>query len=295
MAVGAIAAWLKNCSASSINCRVGSRSSMLAVTTRNKLRSWRYSLPMLRARRYVREQLAATPGLIRYVSAIASPTEFLTMTVWESRQAMFNFMSSGAHERFMWKFSRWSASFWSMRWMPTKAEEGAWNGLSLANLVGPEDQLWCAARPQVPRLPLPEQRPGRVPGGRLTDPSGSGVYAITALVEAVSPWQLRTLLRAVRELGHEAGHSQLLRWNVGTVGPRSFWILTLWRDVLGEPADAVRTLRQRLDASWVMCWVAGEYEIGNWNGLRLRRLASARTRQQRMKAESIEYIGSDLQ
>ncbi len=59
---------------------------MLAVTTRNKLHHWRFCLPMLRARRYVREQLATTPGLIRYVSAVASPTEFLTMTVWENRQ-----------------------------------------------------------------------------------------------------------------------------------------------------------------------------------------------------------------
>ena len=285
---------MKNCSTSLIPCHIESRGGMLAVTTRNKLRSWRFSLPMLRARRYVREQLAATPGLIRYVSAIASPTEFLTMTVWESRQAMFDFMSSGAHQKFMWMFSRWSASFWSMRWMPTKAEEGAWDGLSLANLVGPEDQLWRAARPQVPQVPLPEQRPVRVPVGRLTDPSGSGVYAITALVEAPSPGHLWTLLRAVWELRHEAGHSQLLRWNVGTVGPRSFWILTLWRDTPGWPADAVRMLCQRLGASWTMCWTAGEYEIGNWNGLRLRQLASARTRQQRMKAETIEHTGSDL-
>ena len=159
---------------------------MLAVTTRNKLRSWRYSLPMMRARGYVREQLAATPGLIRYVSAIASPTEFLTMTVWENRQAMFNFMSSGAHQEFMWMFSRWSASFWSMR------------------------------------------------------------------------------------------------WNVGIVGLRSFWILTLWRAAPEGQGDVVRLLRQRLGASWTMCWRAGEYEIGNWNGLRLRQLASARSRELRM-------------
>ena len=123
---------------------------MLAVTTRNKLHSIHFSLPMLRARRYVSVQLATTPGLIRYVSAIASPTEFLTLTVWENRQVMFNFMNSDAHRRFMWMFTRWSASFWSMRWMPTTTEEGAWNGLSLADLVEPEDQLWRAAHPQVP-------------------------------------------------------------------------------------------------------------------------------------------------
>src|SRR5260370_3049071 len=130
---------------------------MLAGTTRNKLRSWRFSLPMVRARRYVREQLGTTPGLIRYISAIASPTEFLTMTVWENRQSMFNFMSSGAHEKFMWMFSRLSASFCSMRWMPTTAEAGAWDGLSFANMVQPEHQLWLPARLPPPTLPLPHQ------------------------------------------------------------------------------------------------------------------------------------------
>src|SRR5579859_321038 len=143
---------------------------MLAVTTRNKLRSGRYSLPMMRARGFVREQLATTQGLIRYVSAIASPTEFLTMTIWQDRQAMFNFMSSGAHQEFMWMFSRWSASFWSMRWIPTGVEEGAWQGLSLRNRIEPEEHLRSDAQPHVPHLPLSEQQAGRMSGGRLADP-----------------------------------------------------------------------------------------------------------------------------
>lgn len=269
---------------------------MLAVTTRNKLHSIRFSLPMLRARRYVSAQLATTLGLIRYVSAIASPTEFLTLTVWENRQVMFNFMNSDAHRRFMWMFTRWSASFWSMRWMPTTAEEGAWNGLSLADLVEPEDQLWHAAHPQVPQLPLPERGSARTIGRRFTDPSASGVYAITTLVEATNPVYLWNLLGATRELRHEADHPQLLRWSVGIINPRRFLVLTLWRDAPspGGPAEAVCVLRQRLGASWTMCWTAGEYEIGHWNGLRLRQLASARTRKPRMESEAQEHVGSDV-
>lgn len=269
---------------------------MLAVTTRNKLHSIRFSLPMLRARRYVSAQLATTPGLIRYVSAIASPTEFLTLTVWENRQVMFNFMNSDAHRRFMWMFTRWSASFWSMRWMPTTAEEGAWNGLSLANLVEPEDQLWRAAYLQVPQLPLTEQGSAKPIGRHFTDPGASGVYAITALVETANPGHLWNLLGATLEVRLEADHPQLLRWSVGTVSPRRFLILTLWREAAGagERAEAVCTLRQRLGASWTMCWSAGEYEIGHWNGLRLRQLASARTRQQRMESEAQEHVGSDV-
>jgi hypothetical protein len=232
--------------------------------------------------------------LIRYVSAIASPTEFLTMTVWENRQSMFDFMSSGAHQEFMWMFSRWSASFWSMRWIPTDAEEGVWEGLSLTNLTEAEELLRSDARPQAPQLPLSEQRPGRMPGARLTDPSSCDVNAMTALVEAGSPGHYRRLLGAVQEFRRGAGHTQLLRWNVATVGPRSFWVLTLWRNSYGRPTDAVRILRQRLGASWTMCWEAGEYEIGNWNGLRLRQLASARSRELRMQNETVESTGSGL-
>ncbi len=261
---------------------------MLAVTTRNKLRSGRYSLPMIRARGYVREQLATTNGLIRYVSAIASPTEFLTMTVWENRQAMFNFMSSGAHQEFMWMFSRWSASFWSMRWIPTDAEDGAWEGLSLGSHLESDEWQRNDARPQVPQLPLLEQQPGRISGGRLTDPSNCDVYAITALVEVSSPEHYWKLLRIVQEFRRKADHAQLLRWNVATIGPRTFWILSLWRNASGRPTDAVQVFRQRLGASWTMCWEAGEYEIGNWNGMRLRQLASARTRQQRAVVETTE-------
>ena len=261
---------------------------MLAVTTRNRLRSWRYCVPMMRARGYVREQLATTPGLIRYVSAIASPTEFLTMTVWENRQAMFNFMSSGAHQEFMWMFSRWSASFWSMRWIPTDAEYGAWNGLALSNLVEPGEQFKNDMRPQAPQLPLPEQQQRKMSGGRLVDPGGCDVYAITALVEVSNPARYWKLLRIAQEFRHNTDLPQLLRWNIAPIGPRTFWIVTLWRNDAGKPTDVVPVLRQRLGASWAMRWEAGEYEIGNWNGLRLRQLASARTRQQRAIIETTE-------
>ena len=255
---------------------------MLAVTTRNKLRGGRYSLPMMRARGFVRKQLATTPGLIRYVSAIASPTEFLTMTVWQNRQVMFNFMSSGAHQEFMWMFSRWSASFWSMRWIPTGAEEGTWQGLALNNGVELEEQLHSDAQPPVPHLPLAEQRAGRMPGGRLVDPSGCGVYAVTVLVEAANPGHLWKLLTSAQEFRREGDRSRLLRWNIGSVGPRRFWILTLWRAAPEGQHEVVRALRQQLNASWSMGWRAGEYEIGNWNGLRLRQLASARSRELRI-------------
>jgi hypothetical protein len=270
---------------------------MLAVTTRNELHSWRFCPPMLWARRRIRQQLAVTPGLIRYVPAIASPTEFLTLTVWESRRAMFDFMSSDAHRTFMWMFARWSASFWSMRWLPTTAEQGTWEGLSLASLVEPGDQSW--RRPQPPLLPLNEQPPGRAPGAHFADSGRSGVYATTALVETASPGRLWALLRAVWELYRDADGPQILRWSVGAVDSRRFLVLTLWRDVPGGGegaegyADVARALCRRLSATWTMCWAAGEYEIGHWNGLRLRQLAAARARTERMGIATIDHTASD--
>lgn len=266
---------------------------MLAVTTHNKLRSWRFCGQMMRARRHVKEQLAATPGLIRSVSAVASPTEFLTMTIWEDRQAMFNFMSSGAHENVMWMFARWSASFWSMRWIPTTEEEGAWEELSLTSLLGTGDHSWQAALPRSPQLPPSVKGSARNIGRRFIDPSGSGIYAVTALVNVSSPQRLWALLSAARTFRHGTDHPQLLRWSIGSIEPRHFLVLTLWRDLSGSSAQVLGELRQQLRARWAMGWTAGEYEIGHWNGLRLRQLASIRTREQRMRSETGEHVGSE--
>jgi hypothetical protein len=101
---------------------------MLAVTTRNRLHSARFCLPMLRARGLIARQLARAPGLVRYVGGVAGPSEFLTLTVWEDKRAMQSFMQSGSHERFMWAFARWTASFWSMRWEPATTRSATGTG-----------------------------------------------------------------------------------------------------------------------------------------------------------------------
>ena len=69
---------------------------------------------MLRARRLIAHQLQSQPGLVRYASGLVSPTEFLTLTIWNDRQAMQRFMQTGAHEQRMWLFTRWTSSFWRM-------------------------------------------------------------------------------------------------------------------------------------------------------------------------------------
>src|SRR5262249_35126956 len=245
---------------------------MLAVVTRNELHSWRFCLPMLRARRSIREQLAATPGLIRQLTPVASPTEFFTLTVWESRQAMFNFMSAGAHESFMWMFARWSASFWSVRWLPTTAELGRWEGLSLASLITADRQVW--EPPETPSLPLSGLF-GSTPSARSADPRQSGVIATTVLVETANPLCRKRLLRQVRELSRDDGSPQILRSIVGFIDARRRLVLSLWQDraeysdAAGGYAAVVNALHSSLNAHWTMGWAAGEYEIGHWDHLRV--------------------------
>lgn len=99
---------------------------MFAVTTRNKLNSVRFAPLMIRAWFRIRRQLYETRGMIRYSTGITNLTEFYTITLWENEMDMFAFMSSDAHRDMMWNFSKWSDSFWAMRWDATTDEIGAW-------------------------------------------------------------------------------------------------------------------------------------------------------------------------
>jgi len=99
---------------------------MFAVTTRNKLHSMRFAPHMIRAWFRIRRQLYETRGMIRYSTGISNLTEFYTITLWENEMDMFAFMSSDAHRDMMWNFSKWSDSFWAMRWDATTDEIGAW-------------------------------------------------------------------------------------------------------------------------------------------------------------------------
>jgi len=134
---------------------------MLAVTTRNQLRSIRFCLPMLLARQSIARQLAHQPGLVRYASVVSRPTEFFTLTVWTNRESMQRFMQTGAHEQHMWLFARWSASFWGMRWEPTSLEWKTWSALALAR----EDTEPRPTSPLVVTGILPAHMPRAVRSG----------------------------------------------------------------------------------------------------------------------------------
>lgn len=186
---------------------------MLAVTTRNKLRSRRFFAPMLYASAQVRRQLADTPGIVRFTTGISGLTEFYTLTIWESKTAMFQFTGSGNHRQMMWLFTRWSDSFWSMRWLPTAV---------LAHIPSRSLKLWQRLR------------------------------------HLLHAWQAsRALLRFKNALSID-GYFHLSLWHA-------------WAEE--EMMNFIAKLTDYLNEGWMMQFRPGNYEIGNWDGMRLRYLA----------------------
>jgi hypothetical protein len=246
---------------------------VLAVTTRNRLRSVRFCVPMLLARWRIARQLANQRGLVRYASGVSSPTEFFTLTVWDNRESMQRFMQTGAHEQLMWQFTRWTASFWGMRWEPgaESDEVGSWNGLQLATMQS-------NPRPRSPLIAaglLPPNAPRAGPLGpraevSAVEPQASGVFALTARFEGP--------VAAVQGLHSGRGRGRaVLRRGVGLDWSPQALAISLWRDDPGVRAQALREATT-LGATWAMCWQPADYEIGHWDGLRLRQAARRRVR-----------------
>ncbi|HLZ29962.1 MAG TPA: antibiotic biosynthesis monooxygenase [Chloroflexota bacterium] len=254
---------------------------MLAVTTRNQLRGARFCLPMLLARRRIAQQLASQPGLLRYASGVSTPTEFFTLTVWENREFMQRFMQTGAHEQLMWQFTTWTSSFWGMRWEAGAEtdEIGAWDGLRLSNLQAnprPRSPLIAAGLlpPSAPRAgPL-----GPRPEVTAVEPRASGMFALTARFNGP-----RAAARAVHRHwphGRQAAVADgvsCVRSGVGVDWSPQALAISLWHD---GPDRRARALAEAtaLGAAWAMCWQPADYEIGHWDGLRLRQAARRRAR-----------------
>ena len=241
---------------------------------------------MLLARQRIARQLADQPGLVRYASGISSPTEFFTLTVWENRESMQRFMQTGAHEELMWHFTRWTSNFWGMRWEPgpRAAEIGTWDGLRLSDLQAnppPRSPLIAAGLlpPNTPRAgPL-----GPRPEVSAREPRGSGIFAVIARYEGARA-ALGAMRRSLREPSRDrtseaaaVGGDPQVRCGCGVDWPPQALSITLWHNEPGAPERAI-TQAQAAGAVWAMCWQPADYEIGHWNGLRLRQSARRRAR-----------------
>lgn len=220
---------------------------------------------MLQARRRVREQLRQTRGLIRWADAIASPTEFFTLTLWTGKQTIFDFTGSDAHREMMWMFTQWSDEFWSMRWAAGEHESGDWDGLRLGD---PANRSY----PWQARTPIPDIALGPRRGAGSIDPSHCHVAAITAHVSTSDPRVLVRLVQSYRQLKRHASRPPgLLRCSLGSIERNEYLLLTLWRDY---EDSFFLSLPRLLPGAWVKEWQPGDYEIGHWDGLKVRKLAA---------------------
>jgi hypothetical protein len=247
----------------------------LAVTTRNKLRGRQFFLPMVRGWLVVRRQLWQTPGVARYVTGIASLTEFYTLTIWESRAAMFNFTAGDGHRQMMWNFTRWSESFWAMRWQLTPDQWGAWGNFRQGGDdtefqpdEAPSGPAWLF-RSQLAEALAPYIDVAGRPDKRHLNPTACGVEAILARIETRSLLDVSGVLQSARRWRASPG---LLRFALG-IGLGECLVVSLWRaDGLEVSQAWMHLVRERFPKSWIVRCTAGDYEIGHWGNLRLRQV-----------------------
>ncbi len=260
-----------------------------AVTTRSRLKSPRFFPHMIRANARIKRQLSSTPGSVRFASVVMSPKEFWTISVWSSRHAMQEFMRSGAHQDFMWRFSHWFDSFWLMRWSPTEEEFGSWSGASLATQMPPDavvarsseqDAILQAAFGGMPRL-LTAVGPSGAPASYFAPEArrhrrrvAGGIGGILR-IEIPNPSHAPAVWSQLWRLRRELLESDALGCAIGPASATEFFALVLfrgeapWKGLLAS-GRMMEIMRRWPGRVWSMRWNA-EHEFGHWDGLRMRR------------------------
>jgi hypothetical protein len=218
---------------------------------------------MLLATLAIRRDLRRARGLLRAANVIAGPTEFLTLTVWTDRDAMRAFMSSGAHERIMWRWPELFSAFWLGRFSATEREAGAWRGLRVGRL---------AARGTAVRSDfIPPSFASRDPRPRDLEPLH--LAATTTIHHGGSADAWIAGIRSWRDAhGRVRADPRVLVSAAGLSLDGELAMIAVWRDEAAASA-AVPSLAR--DAAWSMAWRAVD-EFGMWDGRRLRKLAAAR-------------------
>lgn len=264
-------------------------STAFAVTTRSRLKGARFFPSMLLASLRIKRQLEETPGCMRFASIVAGPREFWTITVWDSRDKMMEFMRSGAHEEIMWLFGKWLRSFWLMRWSPTAQEQGRWGAGSLA-VAPPEpppetsqaqqNEALEAALESMPRLkastgPRGAPRYDASPMVRRSHKAVAGGAAVVVRLRARHRWQALAAGRDIRRLSRALDdYDEVLRWVSGMGNLRERFLLVVLRDEDACQRFFADPVHERLaqrwgSAYWAMAWEAAN-EFGHWDGFRLR-------------------------
>lgn len=247
---------------------------------------------MLRASLRIRKQLEETPGCLRFANIVMGPREFWTLTIWQTRQEMLDFMRSGAHEDIMWDFSHWLDSFWLMRWRPTEQEVGRWSGLPLAQrkaLPAPppertpeQEARLTAAFESLPRLRAASAPSGAAsidyaPGQRRARAQVAGGVGGTLRIEVPRTSQVMTAWAKLRRIRrHILTNDDVVRSAFGISRMNETYMLAVFKNAEAwtafESSEAVLDLRRRWpEGVWTMRWDA-DNEFGHWDGMRMRRI-----------------------
>lgn len=268
-------------------------SAAFAVTTRSRLKGVRFFPSMFVASWRIKRQLKHTSGCVRFASIVASPREFWTISCWESRDRMLEFMRSGAHEEMMWRLGKWLRSFWLMRWSPTPLEQGRWGAGTLAapraetpTEPGPAqpDEALSAALNSMPRLKASTGPRGAptyesAPMTRRSKKAVEGGAAVVARIGVPWPHRLRAAGRDIRRLSRRLeDYEGALRWVSGLGNLRSRYLMVVLSDEDACQRFLADPLHEELQdrwgpAYWAMAWEAAN-EFGHWDGFRLRQQRS---------------------
>lgn len=270
-----------------------------AVTTRSRLKGVRFFPSMMIASWRIKRQLKRTPGCRRFASIVAGPREVWTISIWETRDRMLEFMRSGAHEEIMWLTGKLLRSFWLMRWSPTSHEQGQWGADRLAapppepeppqevsESSGQRHEALEAALDSLPRLKASMGSNGApsydaAPMVRRNQKAVAGGAAVLTRLELSGLHQVPAAGRDIRRLSQRLRHyDAALRWVTGLANLRERYLLVVLRDegacqqFLADPLH--EELRERWgSAYWVMAWEAAN-EFGHWDGFRLRQVPSGK-------------------
>ncbi|MCI0440064.1 MAG: DUF3291 domain-containing protein [Chloroflexi bacterium] len=100
----------------------------VSIVTYLPLRGWRYLIPFMRMSGRVEKQLKQSTGAISYgMAADLFGKRFYTLTVWQDRRAMGEFVRAEPHAEAIRRFEEWAGEGASFAEWQTSDPRANWN------------------------------------------------------------------------------------------------------------------------------------------------------------------------